>query len=327
VTAIAACLASACARSTEPAAPARAVKPGPPLHDGPLTDFVPAAGLRWLLVGEPQKIAESPAFRSSVSLLLPPDHLQTFAKGSGVVLEQVPSGAIAGFDLGTLYLFVPPPSAASAIVARFRERIVGGERVDTPHPLVTRVSGVIGEHPQALVSIEERLVAIAVGDPTLARVVEAFARKKLHQSPPALRGAALSQLAAPAAEAVAAFYAPGPFEGDWARAARGLLADAVALSLTLIPTGPEQVRAQLELAGDFPASGADDLAAGFQDLAQSSTGKLLALDQISEPRVREREGRLILDVDLALAPIARGLRAAVIADVWEILDLPRRPTH
>jgi hypothetical protein len=286
---------------------------------------VPAAGLRWLLVGEPQKIAESPAFRDSIALLLPADHLQAFTQGSGVELEHIPAGAIAGFDLGTLYLFVPPPSSARAIVTRFRERLVGGERVDNPHPAVVRVSGVIGEHPQALVCVEERLIAIAVGDPTLARVVDAFARKKLHQSPPALRGAALSQLAAPPEEALATFYAPGPFEGDWARAARGLLAEAVALSLTLIPSGPEHARALLEVAGDFPPSGADALAAGFQDLAQSSTGKLLALDQISEPRVREREGRLILDVDLALAPIARGLRAAVIADVWEILDLPHTP--
>lgn len=299
-----------------------------------------------MVIGSPEAIANSPDWKASVGLLLPKVRLDAFAEGTGVDARQIDAALIAGFDLGTLYLFAPPAGSAEAVVRRFRERIVNGERIEQPHPAVVRISGIVSEQPQTLVRIEDRVVAIAVGDPTLARVAEAFARRKLHESRPALRGASLSQLRPPPANAFATFYAPGPFEGAWAKGARGLLANAVALSVSVMPLdeseqpganaiqdaapgGAENDRATLllELAGDFPPSGADDLAAGFRDLTLSSTGKLLGLDQLPEARVRERDGRLLLDVEIELLPIARGLRAAVIADVWEILDLPRTPAN
>jgi hypothetical protein len=47
------------------------------------------------------------------------------------------------------------------------------------------------------------------------------------------------------------------------------------------------------------------------------------LDQAdAAPRVYERAQRLALEVELDLTPIARGLRAAVVSDVWEIMQLP-----
>jgi hypothetical protein len=291
---------------------------------GPLTDYVPAAGLRWMLLGSPRRIAQSRVLAEALTLLLPPERLNAFAEGSGVDLRQVESGVIAGFDLGTLYLVTPPRGASSSIVALFRERIISGEHHQFPHPELERVYGIIGTTPELLVRANEHLIAVATRDPTLGRVVEAFARSRLKSSPPALRGAALSTLSSPPKDAVATFYAPGPFAGEWARGARGLLANALSLRISLVPIPPDRARFSVELAGDFPASGADDLAEAFRDLGTSPLGKLLGLDQEeTPPSVHERAQRLLLEADLKVAPIARGLRAAVVSDVWEIMQLDK----
>ena len=304
-------------------APSPPQKPAPPaLHQGPLSDYVPAAGLRWMLTGSPRAISENAAFREGLALLLPPERLNAFAEGSGVDLRQVQSGLIAGFDLGTLYMLTPPPGSSASIVALFRNRIVGGEHHQFPHPELERVYGVIGTTPEFLVRAGEQWIAIATHDLTLGRIVEAFARGKLKSSPSALRGAALSTLSPPPNAAVATFYAPGPFSGEWARGARGLLANALAARISLVPLPPEHARFVIELTGEFPPSGVDDLTEAFRDLESSPFGKLLALDeQDTPPRVHERPERLTLEVDLKVAPIARGLRAAVVSDVWEIMQL------
>lgn len=292
------------------------------LRQGPLSDYVPAAGLRWMLTGSPRAIGQNDAFREALALLLPPERLTAFEEGSGVDLRQVESALIAGFDLGTLYLLTPPRGASATIVGLFRNRIVGGEHHQFPHPELERVYGLIGTTPEFMVRAGDQWIAVATHDFTLGRVVEAFARGKL-KSPSALRGAALSTLSPTLPAAVATFYAPGPFAGEWARGARGLLANALAVRISLLPLPPHHARFVLELTGEFPPSGADDLAQAFRDLGGSPLGKLLALDEQDTPaRVQERPERLTLEVDLKVAPIARGLRAAVVSDVWEIMQLP-----
>jgi hypothetical protein len=304
------------------AAEAPAAPEAPPLHRGPLSDYVPAAGLRWMLLGSPKRIAENPAFVDSVKLLFPEPRLSTFTRGSGVDLTRVDSALIAGFDFGTLYALEPPPGATAAILSRFRERLLTSERAQRPHPQIERIAGVIGTTPEMLVRIEERLVAVAVGDPTPARVVEAFARKRLHKSPRALEGASLSTLEVAPPNAVATFYAPGPFSGEWARGAHGLLADSVALRISMMPVSRGRARFQLELSGEFAQDAGDRMLAAFRDLQTSSLGTLLALDQSdAPPKIEQRADRLRVEIELDLRPVSEGLRAAVMADVWEILDL------
>jgi hypothetical protein len=54
-------------------------------------------------------------------------------------------------------------------------------------------------------------------------------------------------------------------------------------------------------------------------------GRLLGLDQpAGEPRVTFAPDALTFDVRLAIAPLTDGLRAAVAADVWEILRFPQK---
>ena len=277
-----------------------------------------------MISGSPRRIAADGRLRDALAVLLPDERLDAFARGTGVDIRRVDAALAAGFDLGTLYAWKPLPGSMPTVAARFRERIVSGERHVQPHPAIERTSGIIGATPEALLRVDDTFAAVAVGDVVLTRIAEAFARGQLRASPSALHGAALTTLETAPASSVATFYAPGPFTGEWARGARGLMANALAMSVALTPTEAGRARIEVQVSGDFAASGGDELKLAFEDLAGSPLGKLLALDQSTDtPHIREQEQRLYLDIDVDLAPIARGLHAAVAADIWEIMDMKR----
>ncbi len=305
--------------SASPRAPAGPVAPAPALHQGPLTDFVPAAGLRWMVVAQPADLARSPALKDALALLLPRDRLQAFAKHSGVDLREVEAGLVAGFDYSTLYAF-QLDSSGSEVQRQFSERLVSGPRVVSPHPKIRRVTGVVGRTPESLVIIDKQLAAVSVGSTTPARIVELYALGKLKKSPPALKGAALSALPDDAGAAPLSFYAPGPFSGEWARGARGLLANAVAVAVAIRPLPEKRLQATITLAGEWPEPGATTrLVDAWDELSSSNFGRLLGLDQpAAAPIVSATPDQLRMTVELSVMPLAQGLRAAVLAEVWEI---------
>jgi len=175
---------------------------------------------------------------------------------------------------------------------------------------------------RALVTVDERYLAFASGDSNLARIVEAYAQNRL-RSPTVLHGAGLRELPPEAGDAVLAFLAPGPFSGEWAGAAGGVLAsaDAVSIEATKAPHG--RLHATLTLAGRWTAdeSALEKLELAWKELAESSTGRLLGLDQATALNARFHLQSLTLSADLAVGPLARGLRSATSADVREILEL------
>jgi len=328
------CLAAALALGCGGAPPPRprpAPAAQPPLHDGPLTDYVPAAGLRWMVVGRPKELASDPGLSKAVELLVPRERLDAFSKSSGVDLGKLDSGLIAGFDHATLYVADARDGSTTA-EERFAERLLAGTRVSKPHPRIHRLSGVIGSTPETLVRIDERLVAVSVGSALPARIVELYARSKLKKSPTALRGSALSSL--PVAELETAplrFYAPGPFTGEWTTGARGLLAAATAVGVAVRPASEGNLSVVLVIAGAFGGSEGDPATRAGQawvDLAQSGLGKLLGLDQAAAPSVVASPDSLRVAVEVAALPLAQGLKAAVMSEVWEILNLsPPKPTE
>lgn len=309
----------ACAPRREPSRPAP--PPEAPLHAGPLTDFVPAAGLRWLVVARLAELAHTPSLAPALDLLFPGPRLAGFAIATGLDLREVPIGLAAGFDYATLYVAEAHEGGALA-ESRFVDRLAGQARTASSHPAVRRVSGVLGLVPETFVHVRDHLVAVSVGDPTPARVVELYALGKLAKSPPALRGSALSTLPASLADAPLVLYAPGPFTGDWASGARGLLGVSVALGVAARVEG-DAVTLHVVVTGRFEAIDAERLASAWDDLAGSSMGRLLGLDRPEiPPHAEAAPGGLSLSVRLPLMPLASGLRAAVAADVWEILDVP-----
>jgi len=316
---------AACSPRAEPTKPPQQ----PPLHVGPLTDFVSAAGLRWLALARPRELAQNADFARAAAGLLPEARLAAYARTTGVELRSVTQGLIAGFDFATLYM-AEMRTGHELVEERFEERLLQGAVVESRHPKLQKLTGVVGQTPETLVVSRGQWVAVTVGDPSPARVAESFALRRLKRSPPALRGSALSTLPAHLERAPLRFYAPGPFAGEWARAARGLVGQSLAVGIAATPRTAAALDACIVLSGDHAAPELDAEArmlGAWQDLSQSSTGVLLGLNEASGPaQVKVTPEHVELCVALSLPAIARGLRAAVSADAWELLDV-RKPQN
>jgi len=321
----AACASACAAPAATPIAPPIAALPAKPLHRGPLTDFISSAGLRWLLLIKPREVLAQPELGQAILRIIPSQRFDAFAESSGVDLRVLPEAAIAGFPYSTLYVAELPNGVAENARARFAERLLAGAVTKRPHPGLTRITGVIGQTPETLLTIDERLLAVAVGDPVQVKIAEAYAEERLKHSPPALRGAALSALPELAANNVAVLFAPGPFADEWQRAAGGLLQSTVAIAITVQPTANGKVATTLYLAGAWQDS-ADDaarrLSVAWATFARSSAGRLFELNDVAE--VSTSPDMLRLRVELELAALVRGLRASVLADLSQILNLPPR---
>lgn len=297
----------------------------PPRYSGRLEDYVPAAGLRWLLRGSPAKLAESQSFRPALDLLLTPERLRAVAQTSGVALDKLPRALAAGFDLGSLYLAELPSASAAEARARFTARQIHEPGVRRPDPNVVVLTGLSQGTPIGLVTIDERVVAYAVGDPMLCRVVEAYARGKL-KAKSAFEGAALQGLAPETEGALLSASVPGPFDARWQEAAGGLLSVATALSAKLTPTTPEHAVLELVLHGDFAGTNAAErLHATYMSVASSSTGAALGLGAALDARTvtNLQNDRVALMVPLPITEIARGARAITSGDFTEIFGLSK----
>lgn len=272
-------VALACGPSSGVAVPSDA----PPLRHAPLVDFVPAAGLRWLVVGSPRQLAAAPALAPLQEHWLTEERRRAFARMTGVDLWVTEHALVAGFDLGTLYLvdasgWVTPPERA------FIARLAGSERLDQPHPRILRVTGIAGTQPETLVRIADELVAIAVGDPTLARVVELRARGELERLAPALEGASLGVLPDDLHHTDAlSIYVPGPLDAAWVSADTSLLGSTQALAITLTLEG-DPLTLGVALAGHWhPAQDLPRLLDTWNALGESALGRELALDRPLAP--------------------------------------------
>jgi hypothetical protein len=281
--------------------------------------------LRWLLLGRPEELAREQDVVRSLSRVLPADKLDAFARTTGVDLRKVPHALAAGFDYSTLYSAEVPGSHAS-ILRLFADRLHEAPVVRHPEAALTWISGTSAGLPETLLSFDAHWVVVSLGDPTPARVAEAFARRRLKKSPAALHGSALAQLPDDLVAAPLAFFAPGPFTDQWAAGLHGLLRDAVAVGMAARPIDRGRIRLRVVVAGDFASRGATAaLSTAWEDLAKSDLGRLLRLDEPATPPQTSVTARAVeLDVDLELRPIADGLYAAVASDVWTMMGTAPR---
>jgi hypothetical protein len=276
------------------------------------------------LSGSPAKLAESQSFRPAIDLLFTPERRRAVAQTTGFALETLSRGVIAGFDLGTLYLAELATANAAEARARFSSRQIRepGQRV--PDPNITVLTGISEGIPVGLVTIDDRVVVYAVGDPLLCRIVEAYARGKL-KAKRAFQGAALLGLDAETASAPLAAHVPGPFPERWQNAAGGLLSIATALSAKLSPTSAGHALFELTLHGDFAgSSAAERLRSTYMSVASSSTGTLLGLDAALDARTvtNAQSDRVTLLVPLPLTEIAKGAHAVTNGDFVDLFRLP-----
>ncbi len=277
-----------------------------------------------MLLGKPRELSDHHDLVQKLEPLLPKKRFDLYAQQTGIDLRQLNRALIAGFDLGTLYL-AETESDLTAATQAFAERLVSGVELVEPHPRLKRISGVVGRTPQSLLSFEGKLVAVAVGDPTTVRIVEAFARGKLRRTKSIFEGAALRSFREFGTQAPLTFLAPGPFEGKWMYGAAGLLAAAQGVGISAAPTDRGSVTIRVAIDGPWEEENIHAVARmreAWDGLAQSSTGRLFGLHEpASPPTIATEHQRVALTVELELSPIIDGLHAAVSADVWEMLDL------
>jgi len=281
-------------------------------------EYVPAAGLRWLCLARPQLILADPTLGPLVPQVLDEQRLEAFAELTAVDLRRLPTGVVAGYDLGTLYVAELGAAGGAEARARFQDRLGETARVKHPRPFIYRVTGTRNGTPRALVSVSDRLLAVATGDPTLARIAEAYAERRL-KSPTALRGAALSTLPNAPSDALAVVYFPGPFVGDWAHAAHGVLASAFAVSVAVEPASPPSVLVTATVTGDFADRQLrDEVEAFWGELAHSPTGLLFGLERAEKSSIVADLHQLTWSALLDGPALAAGLRAATTANVSEM---------
>lgn len=307
-------------------APRPPAPPLPPLRTGDLTALLPLAGLRWLILARPREIAAIPWLIPAIARIAPERNLDRYAASTGVDLRQIQEAAIASYAGGATLYLARHSGAPVTIERRLRRRLTGKVRRAEERPDLVRVSGDLGPTPHALVLLGRDVLAFQDGgSPSRgpARIASLYALGKLSRSPTALAGEPLRSLAARFGPAPVRALALGPFEGELARGARGLLAGATAIGAAARPSARERIAVAVAVTGDFSTSGpaaSEELLAAWDDLASGSFGHLLGLDAPLEPPLAMHAPEAVaIAVELDPDRLARGLAAATGARVEEIM--------
>jgi hypothetical protein len=313
-----------------PVAPAQGEAALPPLKLATLSGLLPLAHLRWAVLAEPREVAAIPWLIPAVARVAPEENLARFATSVGFDLRQVREAIVASYGAGdgpesTLYL-VRHNVEPSAVERAFRARLVADERRAVDAPEIIRVSGKVGTSTVTLLLLGRDVAAFQVGGAASrgpARIASLYAQDKLKRSPTILAEDPLKALDARLGRAPVRAFAPGPFEGELARGARGLLAGATAVGATVRPSAREALLVVIAVAGDFAKSGpaaSRELSQAWDELARGSFGHLLGLDEPIEPPLATHAADAVaLAIEIDPTKLAKGLASATSARIEEIM--------
>jgi hypothetical protein len=292
----------------------------------PLHELIALAGLRWVVLLKPRAITSIAWLIPAIGKIVPEENFSRFAARTGMDLRSLPEAAIASYDTGATLYLASHVGDPAAIERWFRSRLTSAERRAMDRPDIVRLTGKIGLTPHALGLLGRFGVAYQEGGSIAkgpARVAGLFAEGKLKRSPSVLSTEPLRSLAARFGEAPARAVARGPFEGELARGARGLLAGATAIGAAARPSAREKIGLSIAVAGDFSTSAepaASALLAAWEELANGSFGHLLGLDQpVEKPLATHTPDAVAIAVEVDPQKLASGLAAATGSRLDEIL--------
>lgn len=318
-----------CAGPPAPPPPPPAPPPPPPLAIPALTGLLPEAGLRWVVLVRPREIAAVPWLIPAIAKVASEPKLDLFAARVGFDLRQISEAAIAAYatEGGEATLYLVRHNGDPVVIERlFRARLTGGEHRTLERPDVVRLTGKIGKSAATLVVLGADVVGFQFGGSAArgpARVATLYALDRLKKSPVLLSTDPLKALAARLGPAPVRAFALGPFEGELARGARGLLAGATALGATVRPSAREGLLGVLAVAGDFTRSGeaaSNALLVAWNEVATGSFGHLLGLDQpVEKPLATHGTDAVAVAVEVDPNKLAAGLKSATSARIEEIM--------
>jgi hypothetical protein len=153
-----------------------------------------------------------------------------------------------------------------------------------------------------------------------ARIALLYAGGELATVPTVANDPGLGALAKALGDAPLSVMMPGPFEGEMARGARGLFAAAESVGASLQPTARRTLRLEIVLVGDYSQPDEESfLLAAWQDLAKADLGHLLGLHEpVVAPDIHS-DGVLRLRTELDPERLLRGLSAATVDSVREMM--------
>lgn len=301
----------------------------PPLRVPELTGLLPLAQLRWLILTKPRDIAATPGLIPPIARIAPEQNLDRFASHTGFDLRQIPEAAVATYgseDRETTLWLVRHNGDRVAVERLFRARLTSGEHRAVDRHDVVRVSGKIGSTPATMVVLGGDVVGYQFGGSAArgpARIASLYALDKLKKSPTVMSEDPLRALAARLGPAPFRAFAVGPFEGELARGARGLLAGATAIGGTIRPSARDGLLVVIAVAGDFSKSAepaSRELVTAWEELARGSFGHLLGLDAPVEPPLATHAADAVtVAVEIDPNKLAQGLADLTSARLAEIM--------
>jgi hypothetical protein len=293
--------------------------------------LVPLAGLHWLVVARPQEIAAISWLAPSIAMLLDKERLDASAIQTGFDLRKLPEAVWAGYGTeaeaeDASFQLVRHSNDPLVIERLFRDRLTTDIVRSVDDHRVVRVSGRIGKTVHVFVAAGRDVVCLQQDGSSArgpCRVASLLALGKLKRTRSVFDDEAMRVLAKRFESAPVRVFAPGPFEGDLARGARGLLAAATAAGAAFRPSSHESVLLEIALTGDFNTSGFEasrKLAASWEDLAARPLGHLLGLDAPLAPAIPSYTADTVaFVVDLDPRKLAKGLADATSNQIREIM--------
>jgi hypothetical protein len=262
---------------------------------------------------------------AAIATIVPADRFDAFARRHGAIdLRRASQIAVAEYGasiLGLARVKVEPDLVESAFSAR--AAMVEGRAFERG---VSRFWGRVGEQAEQVAVFGRAGVGVERGAFGPLRAAVYFAEGKLRRARPSLRAEPLAAAEKVVGDSPLRWFAPGPFEGEWAAGLGGLLGatTAVAAALRVPAEGmAETIAVRVVLTGAWGGdtqAAADRLAASFRVLASDPLGRLTGVDHpIDGPHVTGDAAALQLDVALDARALSRGLNAATDASVAQIM--------
>lgn len=326
-----ACAALGCSSPPLPVVPSPAPE-APPLVVPSLDRLLPLAGLRWAVLVRPREITQIPWLIPAIGTFVPESRFDRFATATGVDLRQTPEALVASYDteageaLAELVKHAGGAATQTKIERAFADRLSADVTRSLDRPGVLRITGRIGREEHGFASLGQEVVCFQQGGSQKrgpCRIATLFAQDKLAKAKRIADAEAAVAVLDRLGQAPLRAFALGPFEGEQARAARGLAAVATAVGVALRPSAREGILVSVVVLGDFGAKAdvaAHELELAWADVAQSSLGHLCGLDTPkAAPLAVFAPTAVTLQVELDTQKLAKGLADATVNEVNAIM--------
>lgn len=268
----------------------------------------------------PLTLMGSPAVRRVVHAVTPPEHLERFARRTGIDPAALTEAVVAEYPDGFLALLRGGLDAAGHVRAVASHMTPVEVSSDAPF---LRRGGHVGAVWRELVALRPDVLAVAGGGTRLvmAELVERAARghwpSSVH-SAFATRDAL--DLRASWNGTPATLYSLQPLDLPPGFGTSVLLARERALALAVQPAGQDALALSVDLRGEFPEGAGQNFRQLVKSVAASDLGGALGLvEGLDSLRIQSEADRVVLRMQVPAAALARGLTLLFGADVRAVL--------